>query len=288
MVLPISMVVSEGADGFLLFLKTYGVLVVCVFFTIGFRDSWRRTAREVLVPFLATNRHIIVSLAVAGVIIENVLHRERPHELLPFDEPLSPNAAFGAALVVVGVLMRHWPASHADCSSASSSRLDALDSHGPLVAAFLVVCGLLMQLSDWTNWLVVLPLFFLCYGVSAICQEHPGQIAASRLRLRGSRIYWPAPVSSLYRICRCDFAACGGQESSQTWPACGQVWYSSVCPWCWSCLLRISSAKRCSTSPRLPRPAVHSGGSMNRALHVSHIAASGLRHSGQVAPKLGP
>ena len=111
LVLPISMGVSEGPDGFLLFLKTYGVLVVCVLFTDRVPRFLAKNRRaEVLVPFLAANRHIIVSLAVAGVIIENVLHRERPHELLPFDEPLSPNAAFGAALVVVGVLMRHWPA----------------------------------------------------------------------------------------------------------------------------------------------------------------------------------
>lgn len=177
--LPVGTGLSAGTDDFCLFLKTWGVLAACVLSAIGFRSRWRRVAREVLVPFLATNRHILVSLAFIGVIVDNVLDGERPHELLPLDEPLSPQAALGALLVVSGVLIRWWSTDHAGRPLKTSRQWDALSAFSTHVSPFLIVCGLLVQLNDWVNWLVVVPVFVMCHVAFSVCRERPAQLSVS-------------------------------------------------------------------------------------------------------------
>ena len=192
--LPVGMGISEGADGFLLFLKTYGVLVSCVLLAGGLRDLWRRAGREVVVPFLARNRQIVVSLAVLGVIVENVLSREKPYELFPFDEAFSPRAAVGAALVLVGVLVRLWSSDRVDRPLEWPTRLYAWRLCGGHIGPFLVVCGLLTQLNDWMNWPIVMAMFALSYGAFFLCrgQSQPSPVSQPQGAIG---IYWFAPVS---------------------------------------------------------------------------------------------
>jgi undecaprenyl-diphosphatase len=169
--LPISLGFSEGADELLLFLRTYGVLALWVLFLVGLGSLWQKTGPQVVLAFLARTRHIVVSAALIAVIAENVAIGAKPRELFPWDGPASPWAAAGFVLVLAGVLLRVRFQNRIVSAWNVSDRLAGYHPYRLHVGSFLVVCGLLMQLQGWTNWLVVIPLFVLFYGAALVRRE---------------------------------------------------------------------------------------------------------------------
>lgn len=113
----------------------------------------------------------MVSLVVVVCTVENVVDGEKPYELLPFHEPLSPHAAVGLALVVAGVVTRLRSLHGVRFPHHVSVQSDLSILLWPQVGAFLIVCGLLTQLSDWMNWLVVTPVFILLEGLTSISKR---------------------------------------------------------------------------------------------------------------------
>lgn len=205
--LPVGMGISEGAGKLFLFMKSYGVLVLGALALARLRGLWRRRGREIVLPLLVRTRYLVVSLVIAMCIVENVVNREKPHELLPFHEPISPYAAVGFALVVAGALMRLWSRSRIGCTSHSSARAGTSHLFWARLGAFLVVCGLLTQLSDGMNWLVVMPVFILLEGLTSLSRRSAqeqrdcdgGQLASvgprhfsGLLPVHGLRLPWVA------------------------------------------------------------------------------------------------
>lgn len=166
--LPVGLGVSEGAGKLFLFMKSYGVLVLGALTLARLRGLWRRRSREVVLPFLIRSRYLVISLVIALCVFENVVNGEKPHELLPFHEPLSPYAALGFALVVAGVVTRLWSLYGVQFPRRLLVRSDTPGLLWPQVGAFLIVCGLLTQLSDWMNWVVVIPVFILLEGLTSL------------------------------------------------------------------------------------------------------------------------
>ncbi len=188
--LPVGMGISEGAGKLLLFMKSYGVLVLGALSLARLRGLWRRRGREVVLPLLVRARYLVVSLLIAVCIVENVVDGEKPHELLPFHEPISPYAAVGSALVVAGVVTRLWSLHGVRFGRHVLARSDTSGLLWPRVGAFLIVCGLLTQLSDWVNWLVVMPVFILFEGLTSLSQrsaQEARESAGAQLAPVGSR-----------------------------------------------------------------------------------------------------
>ncbi|HPC96450.1 MAG TPA: phosphatase PAP2 family protein [Sedimentisphaerales bacterium] len=166
--LPVGMGFSEGPRKLFLFTKSYGVLVLGAVALARLWGLWQRRGREVVLPLLVRTRYLVISLVMAACIVENVVDGEKPHELLPFHEPISPFAAVGFALVVAGVVTRLWFLYGVRFGRHLSARSDASGLLWPQVGTFLIVCGLLTQLSDWMNWLVVVPVFILLEGLTSL------------------------------------------------------------------------------------------------------------------------
>lgn len=166
--LPVGMGISEGPRKLFLFMKSYGVLVLGALALARLWGLWQRRRRRVVLPFLVRTRYLVVSLVIAVCIVENVVNREKPHELLPFHEPISLFAAVGFALVVAGVVTRLWFLYGVRFPRHSSARSDASGLLWSQVGAFLIVCGLMTQLSDWMNWLLVMPVFILLEGLTSL------------------------------------------------------------------------------------------------------------------------
>ena len=169
--LPVGMGISEGAGKLFLFMKSYALLVLGALALARLRGLWRGRDRDVVLLFLIRTRYLVVSLVIAVCILENVVDGEKPHELLPFHEPISPYAAVGFALVVAGVVTRLWSLYGVRFPRRFGARSDSSGLLWPQVGAFLIVCGLLTQLSDWMNWLVVMPVFILLEGLTSLSRR---------------------------------------------------------------------------------------------------------------------
>lgn len=188
--LPVGMGISEGPGKLFLFMKSYGVLVLGALTLAGLWGLWQRRGREVVLPLLVRTRYLVISSVIAACIVENVVDGEKPHELLSFREPLSLYAAVAFALVAAGVVTRLWSLYGVRCPRHSSARSDASGLLWPQVGAFLIVCGLLVQLSDWMNWLVVVPVFILLEGLTTLSQrsaQEQGDCAGAQLAPVGPR-----------------------------------------------------------------------------------------------------
>ncbi len=162
--------VSEGLAEFVLVLRTYGLLILCLLLIAQGARALRGCGDRVL-AFFARSRVAAVLLAFAIVIAENVADAEKPRELLPLDEPVSPIAVMAFVLVLLGALVRLRALDDRARGRASDAVPHMAIRHSLFLGAFLVVCGVLLQLRDWSNWFVVMPVFALFYGAWLIRAE---------------------------------------------------------------------------------------------------------------------
>jgi len=169
--IPEGVCIFEGPAELLLVLRTYGLLVLCIVVATEISKAIRGIGPGRLLLFLTKMRPMAMALGFAVVIAENVLEREKPHELSPLDLSVSLVAAVGFTLVIAGAMIRFW----AEGSRARGEILAvgpyAIVRHPLVLGSFLVVCGILLQLHGWLNGLVILPLFILLYGTSLIGEE---------------------------------------------------------------------------------------------------------------------
>jgi hypothetical protein len=133
------------------------------------------------------------------VIAGDVLERQKPHELSPLDQSVSLAAAAGFALVVGGALIRFWARGHRARTELLAVGPYAIVRYPLVLGSFLVVCGILVQLHAWLNWLVIVPLFVLLYGTPLIREE---QSLAREFgdRWQSYRSEVPAVIPSLRRL----------------------------------------------------------------------------------------
>jgi protein-S-isoprenylcysteine O-methyltransferase Ste14 len=103
------------------------------------------------------------------VIAENILNHEKPHELLPPD--VSPMAITAVVLILTGAFLRVWARGHFERGRLFTTGPYAIVRHPLYLGSMLIVAGVLFQLSDWTNWLVVWPVFAIFYGAAVLYEE---------------------------------------------------------------------------------------------------------------------
>lgn len=122
-----------------------------------------------ILKFLQRHRLRALVVALAIVIAENIINRENCRELFPPEA--SVLALCGAALLVVGVLLRCWAQGHFAKRTLCTNGPYAIVRHPLVLGALLITIGLLFPLGDWLNWLLVLSVFSIFYGAAIICEE---------------------------------------------------------------------------------------------------------------------
>lgn len=132
------------------------------------RLSDSRRFESVLI-YLRKRRTLALKLVFPIIIIENILDGEKPHELgLP---DISIMAVTGLILVLLGVFIRFWARGHFKRGHIFTTGPYALVRHPLYLGSFLIVCGVLFQLNDWFNWVVVVPVFVVFHGAAILYEE---------------------------------------------------------------------------------------------------------------------
>lgn len=115
-------------------------------------------------------RTLPLKIAFPILIAEDILTGKKPHELLP-GEGITTEAIIGFVLVLAGCSLRFWARGHFEKGRLFTTGPYALVRHPLYVGSFLIVCGVLSQLNDWINWVIVIPLFAIFYGASIVYEE---------------------------------------------------------------------------------------------------------------------
>jgi len=103
------------------------------------------------------------------LIAENILTAKKPNELLPPE--VSTIAIIGVVLILSGGFLRCWAGGYSAKRSLCTTGPYAIVRHPLYLGSLLVICGILLQLNDLMNWVVVLPLFTIFYGAAIIYEE---------------------------------------------------------------------------------------------------------------------
>jgi hypothetical protein len=125
-----------------------------------------------ILGWLRKRRTLACRLALAAAITENIIGREKPHELLHFfDEPISMSAVSGLVLILAGAFFRIWARGHFVKGRLFTTGPYAIIRHPLYLGSLLIVLGVLFQLNDGMNWVIVLPVFALFHGAAAVYEE---------------------------------------------------------------------------------------------------------------------
>ena len=226
--MPLVMGLSEGWSDLLVFLKSWGLVALCAVLGAKAAPALAGLSGRTLY-ILKKARMPVMVLAVTIVILENAADLEKPHELLPFDEPVAPFAVVGVLFVLLGVALRCWARGHCVPGRLPRTGPYVMARHPLYVGAFLITCGVLFQLHGWTNWLIVLPIFCIFYGAAILYDERSCARTFGEL-WQSYREKTPAVVPSL-RSWR-------GPRSLRTWNwrtcIAGEAWFAllALClPW---------------------------------------------------------
>ncbi len=122
-----------------------------------------------ILKFLGRQRTLALILAFAAVLVENIINGEKPNELFPPGP--SATALTGALLLVAGVLLRCWAQGHFAERTLCTNGPYAIVRHPLHLGSLLITTGVLLQLNDLLNWLLVLSVFSIFYGAAIICEE---------------------------------------------------------------------------------------------------------------------
>lgn len=126
---------------------------------------------EQILNWLRKRRTVSLIIVFLIIIAENIISREKPHELLSLKEHVSVLAIIGCMLVLTGTLIRFWARGHIERDSLVTAGPYAILRHPLYMGSLLVVVGVLFQLNDWMNWVVVLPVFTIFHGAAIIYEE---------------------------------------------------------------------------------------------------------------------
>jgi len=133
-------------------------------------EAMRKGGFDLTLGLLARTRVAAVVLAFALAILDDVADGAKPHELLPTDPSVSPQALLAFGLVFAGAALRFWAHGYDLRARVLAQGPYAVVRHPLHLGSALVVIGLLLQLNDGMNWFV-LPVFILFYGASLIREE---------------------------------------------------------------------------------------------------------------------
>jgi len=177
--IPLVFRLSEGIGKLVLFLKTYGLLVICILLTIKAKEHLKKIYAKIksddterfdsVLKFLKKRRSLALKLVFLIIIIENILDGEKPHELGIPD--ISIMAVIAVILVFTGVFIRFWSCGHFTKGRLFNTGPYTLVRHPLYLGSFLIVCGVLFQLNDWFNWVVVMPVYVVFYGAAILYEE---------------------------------------------------------------------------------------------------------------------
>jgi len=124
---------------------------------------------EHVLNWLRKRRTLSLRVIFPIVIAEDILNRKKPHELFPPD--VSPMAITAVVLILAGVFLRFWARGHFERGRLFTTGPYAIVRHPLYLGSTLIVAGVLCQLNDWTNWLVVWPVFAIFYGAAVLYEE---------------------------------------------------------------------------------------------------------------------
>jgi len=177
--IPLVFRLPKGIGKLVLFLKTYGLLVICILLTIKAKEHLKKIYAtiksgdserfESVLNYLQERRTLALKLVFPIIIIENILDGEKPHELGIPD--ISIMAVIAVILVFTGVFIRLWSREHFTKGRLFATGPYALVRHPLYLGSFLIVCGVLFQLNDWFNWVVVVPVFTVFHGAAILYEE---------------------------------------------------------------------------------------------------------------------
>jgi protein-S-isoprenylcysteine O-methyltransferase Ste14/SAM-dependent methyltransferase len=143
---------------------------------------------------LAKWRTAAMMSAFAIVLAENIINREKPYELFPPE--VSIMAVCGLCFVIAGILLRCWAQGHFIKGRLSAAGPYAIVRHPLHLGSLLITTGVLFQLGDWLNWLLVLFVFAVFHGAAVICEEKSSEKRFGR-QWRSYRAKTPAIIPSL-------------------------------------------------------------------------------------------
>lgn len=126
---------------------------------------------EKILNWLRKRRTVSLIIVFLIIIAENIISREKPHELLSLKEHVSVLAIIGCMSVLTGTLIRFWARGHIERDSLVTTGPYVIVRHPLYMGSLLVVVGVLFQLNDWMNWVIVLPVFIIFHGAAIIYEE---------------------------------------------------------------------------------------------------------------------
>jgi protein-S-isoprenylcysteine O-methyltransferase Ste14 len=125
---------------------------------------------DVVVNRIRKWRTLSLKVGFSFVIAKDIIMGNKPHELAVGPE-LSAWAVVGAVLVLAGVAIRTWARGHFERGRLFTTGPYALVRHPLYLGSLLIVIGVLCQLNNWLNWVIMLPLFGLSHGIAIIWEE---------------------------------------------------------------------------------------------------------------------
>ena len=124
---------------------------------------------ERILNALKRRRTLVLKLAFPILLVRDILTGHKPHELGFSD--VSVWAIIGFILVLAGAFIRLWARGHFVKGRLFTTGPYALIRHPLYLGSLLVVVGVLFQLNDWLNWMIILSLFAVFYGAAIIHEE---------------------------------------------------------------------------------------------------------------------
>jgi len=177
-IIPVAFRLPDGIDKFVMFLKTYGLLAVCITLSTKINlekiyaiiNSAYSKHSDYILNWLRKKRTLALKIAFPIIIAENIIDGEKPHEL-GFPD-ISVMVIISIMLVLAGALIRFWARGHFRKGRLVTTGPYALIRHPLYLGSLLVIAGVLLQLSDRLfNWGVIIPLVAVFYGAAIIHEE---------------------------------------------------------------------------------------------------------------------
>ena len=177
-IIPFAFRLPRGIGSFVIFFETYGLLALCMVMATRARGYIEKIKAlrfadsnhfDSILRCLKRRRTLALGIAFVIVIAENLIDGRKPHELA-FDDG-SVIAFVGLALVIAGTSIRLWARGHFVKGRLFTTGPYGVIRHPLYLGSFLIVVGVLFQLSGWLNWIVILSVFAVTTGAAIMYEE---------------------------------------------------------------------------------------------------------------------